>query len=182
MHLSSAQLATFKTNILANTATIPAGQPWSGGFVGVQVKDVPNNPDGNLAVAGWYNLTASPSFTLWRKSVPLAEIAVTLNGAELAGLSTLNHTRLQTVITLVNASGGANPSVTDQRAFWDDIFSGAGGTNTRAALLVLWKRLASNIDKLFATGTGTDAVPAISVFGDGVLADASDVNSALNLP
>ena len=178
MHMTAQQLTAFKASILTNTATIPAGQP----FAGVQVKDVPNNPDGNLAVAGWYNLVAAPAFTLWRKAVPLAEIAVSLNGTELAGLSTLNHTRLQTVITLVNASGGANPSVADQRAFWNDIFSGAGGTNTRAALLVIWKRLASNIEKLFATGTGSDAVPAISAFPDGSQADGRDVNSALNLP
>lgn len=182
MHLSPAQLAALKAHILANTATIPAGHPWSGGFVGTQIKDVPNNPDGNLAVAGWYSLATSPAFVLWRKTVPLSEIAVKLNGTELAGLSSLNHTRLQTVITLVNAAGGSNPSVPDQRAFWDDIFSGAGGATTRASLLALWKRVANNAEKLFATGTGSDASPATSAFADGVPLDALDVNSALNLP
>lgn len=34
MELTPAQLATLKADILANTTTIPAGQPWSGAFVG----------------------------------------------------------------------------------------------------------------------------------------------------
>lgn len=62
MNLTPAQLATLKAAILANTNAIPAGQP----FAGVQVKDVPNNSDGNLAVAGWYNQTAAPQFVVWR--------------------------------------------------------------------------------------------------------------------
>lgn len=66
MSLSPAQLAVLKTDILANTATIPAGYPWTGGFAGVQVKDVPNNGDGNFAVAGWYSQVASPAYVVWR--------------------------------------------------------------------------------------------------------------------
>lgn len=66
------------------------------------------------------------------------------------------------------------------RAFFDDVFSGAGGTNTRAALLVLWKRLATRIEKLFATGTGSDAVPATLVFEGEV--SVQDIIEARNLP
>lgn len=180
MHLTAQQLATFKTNILANTATIPAGQPWSGGFVGTQIKNVPNNSDGNTAVAGWYNLTASPAFTLWKKLVSLESVGRALASTEVAGLTAVNLSRLQVMAQY--APAGFDPSRSDTRAAFDDVFSGAGGTLTRPALLALWKRLATNFEKLFATGTGTDAAPAISAFPDNTLVDAQDVNSALNLP
>jgi hypothetical protein len=58
---------------------------------------------------------------------------------------------------------GVNPSLPDCRQFFDDIFSGAGGTNTRANLLALWKRLATRAEKLYATGTGSDPSPAVMV-------------------
>lgn len=184
MALTASQLATLKADIAANTSTIPAGQPWTGSFAGQQVNAVTDSGDGNVAIAGWYNLTATPSFTLWRKAVPLAEIANSLNGSELAGLTTANHTRLQTVITLLSFAGGANPSDADQRAFWDDIFSGAGGSITRVALLAIWKKLASNIQRLLATGTGSDASPATTQngLGDSFAINGMDVEAARNLP
>ena len=168
MPLTSAQLAALRADILADPAL--SGQP--------------NNSDGNLAVANAYNLAAAPAWTVWRKAVPLAEIAGALNGTELAGLTTGNHTRLQTVVTLINAAGGANPSDADQRAFWDDIFSGAGGANTRAALLPLWKKLATRAQKLFSTGTGSDATPATTAANvpDAFLLSADEVQAARNLP
>lgn len=176
MPLTTPQLQALKADISANTTAIT--------FAGVstQIKDIPNSSDGNDAIKGWYN-QAHATWTIWRKAVGLSEIAKNLNGTELAGLSSLNHTRLQTVITLTNASGGANPSLTDQRQFWDDIFSGAGGTNTRAALLILWKELASNAEKLFSAGTGSNGSPAItdSNIGEGFQLSAADVNTARNL-
>lgn len=182
MPLTNGQLATLKTNIAANTATIPAGQPWTGGFAGVQVNAVPNTTDGNVAIAGWYNLQASPNFTAWKKLVTVTEIGDNINGAELAGLTTANHTRLQTVSIL--SAGGVNPSLADRRAFFDDIFSGAGGATTRANLLVLWKRLASNLQKLFSTGTGSDASPATTAANitDATTLTNDEVQAARNLP
>ena len=35
-------------------------------------------------------------------------------------------------------------------AFFDDVFSVAAGASTRAALLALWKRPATRLEKLFA--------------------------------
>lgn len=178
--LTAAQLTTLKNDINANTSAIPAGQPWTGAFAGVQVKDVPNNADGNTAVAGWYNQTAAPNFTVWRKSVSILEVGDKLNGTELAGLSSLNHTRLQTVVIL--SQNGVNPSLTDRRQFFDDIFSGAGGATTRANLLALWKQLASYAKKLFATGTGNDASPATTAanIGETFILSLGDVEQARN--
>ena len=91
----------------------------------------------------------------WTKIVDRAPAGV-------AGLSTLNATRLQTIAQYSPA--GINPSTADRRAFFDDVYSGAGGVLTRAKLLILWKRFALRGEKLFATGTGTDLLPATLVF------------------
>lgn len=122
----------------------------------------PNNSDGAFAIAAAYNLPASPTFTVWKTNVSIREVGDNMVGTELAGLSSLNHTRLLTVVTL--STGGINPSLADRRAFFDDIFSGAGGAQTRAKLLILWKRPATRAEKLFATGTGSDASPATMTF------------------
>jgi len=142
--MSTAQRATLKTHILA-TPDLTAAY---------------TNGDLTL-LASLLNSSASPSFTLWKSNVTIREVGDNINGSELAGLSTLNTTRLQTVVML--SQFGVNPSLADRRAFFDDIFSGAGGTTTRAQLLVLWKRLSTRLEKVFATGTGSDAVPAILV-------------------
>ncbi len=146
MALTSAQYQILKADILADPAL--ASQP--------------NTPDGALAIANAYNLLAFPSFTVWKTNVPITTVGDHINGAELAGLSTLNTTRLQAVIML--SEGGVNPSLADRRAFFDDIFSGAGGVITRAQLLALWKRLAKRVEKLFAVGTGSDLSPATMTF------------------
>ncbi len=72
--MTEAQLTTLKNDIAANTNTIPAGQPWTGAFAGVQVKDVPNTGDGNFAVAGWYNQVSTPNYWVWKKTVSRAEV------------------------------------------------------------------------------------------------------------
>ncbi len=149
MSLTPAQMTTFKADIVA--ATDPAC---------VALELDPTNSDKAFAVATLYNALASPNWTVWRKLVQLSEIARNINGGELAGLTSLNHTRLQTIIELISAAGGLDASLVDQRLFFDDIFSGAGGSITRAQLLALWKKLATRAEKLFSTGTGSDAIPA----------------------
>ena len=64
MALTAAQLSTLKAHIAANTATIN----------GVQIKDIPYGNDNNIAIAAWYNLTASPDFWGNYSAVPLSTI------------------------------------------------------------------------------------------------------------
>lgn len=161
--LSDAQLATLKAAILADS----------------NLNSQPNTPDGNFEVARLLNLPASPNFIVWKTKVQIDDIGDAINSAELAGLSTLNSTRLQTLVQL--SGRGVNPSLANRRAFFDDIFSGSGGTQTRAALLILWKRLATYGEKILkAGGTGTDASPATLGF-EGTLS-YSAVGQARNLP
>lgn len=151
MALTNAQLQTLKADIITN---------------GLQ------NNTAN-AIAEFYN--AASTFTVWKTNVSINEVGKKLNGTELAGLTTGNQTRLQTIAQYL--AGGINPSLSDNRAFFDDVFSGAGGTNTRAALLILWKRIANKIERLFATGTGSDAVPGLLVY-EGSLSE-NDATNAL---
>lgn len=158
MALTSAQLAILKADILATPAL--AAQPM--------------NSDGAFAIAAYYNSLTSPTFVVWKTSVAITAVGQTFNATELANLSSLNTTRLQNLAAWL--AEGVNPSVTGVRQFFDDIFSGAGGTSTRAALLALWKRPATRVEKLFATGTGSDASPATLVYEGALSAD--DVQQA----
>jgi hypothetical protein len=77
---------------------------------------------GNLGgLADALNVAAAPSFTVWKTNVSINEVGDNLVGTELAGLTTGNQTRLQT-IALYSALG-LNPSLADRRAFFDDVFS-----------------------------------------------------------
>ncbi len=161
MALTSAQKATLKAAILAD------------GTLSV----FPNTSDGNFDLAfKLSNELASPAFTVWRTNVTVTQVGDNINATELAGLTTLNATRLQT-IAMFSASG-INASKADRRQFFDDVFSGAGGTITRPLLLALWKRFANRIEKILATGTGTDASPATMGF-EGTISP-QDVTDARN--
>jgi len=162
MPLTPAQLATLKADILADS-TLNAN---------------PNTPDGNQAIADAYNALAAPTWTVWKTNVSINEVGKKFNGAELAGLTTGNQTRLQTVAAYL--AGGVNPSLLDNRQFFDDIFSGAGGVTTRANLLALWKRSSLRAEKLYSTGTGSVAAPATMTFEGTV--SYIEVTNARNLP
>lgn len=172
--LTAAQLATLRTDINANTTAIPAGLADCVNYVGVQAKNVPNNQDGNLCLARFYNTDSNPAFIVWKTSVPLTTVGNAFNATELAGLTSLNTQRLQNLAAWLET--GVNPSLAPVRQFFDDIFSGAGGANTRAALLALWKRTATRAERLYATGTGSDATPGSLVF-EGTLS-GPDVDAA----
>lgn len=161
MALTTAQKATLKAAILADPT----------------LSVFPNSIDGNIDLATKLsNTIPSPAFIVWKSNVPLTNVGETFNAAELAGLTSLNTQRLQNLAAwLIN---GVNPSKATVRQFFDDIFSGAGGVNTRAALLALWKRSANLIEKILATGTGSDASPATMTFEGPI--SSSDVESARN--
>lgn len=147
MSLTPAQILVLKADILANTDPV---------FITYRPVD-----DLGQALA-WYNTLVSPTFTVWKLMVSLTLIGDNMVSTELATRSSLDSTRLQTIAQY--SPNGINPSMLDRRAFFDDIFSGAGGVLTRAKLLALWKRPATRVEKLFATGVGTDVSPASLAF------------------
>ena len=135
---------------------------------------LPHNSDGAYAVAQAYNELASPAFTVWKTSVHKNEVGKAFVASALAAITAGNNDKLNNFAAWNET---VNPSRLDQRAFFDDIFSVTAGASTRAALLALWKRSATRAEKLFATGTGSDASPATMTF-EGSLS-YSEVQAAL---
>lgn len=126
----------------------------------------------DYAIAAWLNAPATPAWTVWKTSVSIRETGEAFNSSEVSGLTTANTSRLQVMVQY--ADGSFNPSRADTRAGFESVFSGAGGANTRTALNVLWKRLATRAEKLLSSGTGSDASPATLTFqGDVSVAEAS---------
>ena len=105
MALTPSQLPALKAAILAETDAT---------FVSYRTNGQTNQ------MAAFYNTAFSPTFTVWKTSVTINSIGDKINGTELAGLSSLNTTRLQAVVMLSPA--GVNPSLADRRQFFDDIF------------------------------------------------------------
>lgn len=155
MPLSTAQLTALKADLLANTATIPAGQPWTGAFAGVQVKDVPNNGDGNAAVAGWYSLAASPSYFVWRSSVSRAQVyhSVSLDGTAWDWNAYKTQSQGEQGAWVQMFMGDAAPfSNLNFRGGVFNVFSGsAPQTAQRGHIFAVGRRLANRVEKLFAT-------------------------------
>ena len=135
----------------------------------------PKNSDGAYAIAEALKQDASPAFIVWKTDVPKNEVGKAFVASALAAITAGNNDKLNNFAAWNET---VNPSRADQRAFFDDVFSVAAGATTRAALLALWKRNANRAEKLFATGTGSDALPGTLVF-EGSLS-YQDVEMAFN--
>lgn len=142
--LSDAQKTTIRTFACADTATarpmVLAGDTES--------------------LRAWLNATGT--FVVWRTNVTNDELGDAMNGTEVTGLSSLNMQRLQ--VLAAYSGGSQNMSRADRRAAFDGVFSGAGGTITRASMAVIWKRNAARAEQALATGTGSTAVPGTMTF------------------
>lgn len=186
MTLTLAQLQALKADIAANTNTIPAGQPWTGAFAGVAVKDVPNSGDGNFAVAGWYSQAAVPDFWVWRSSVTKSELvnSTSTDGTTFnwtgAGFITRSQGERDAWRELFNGSDVVNPSLSQVRQAFADIFSGATAPApaNRTHLLTIARRKALRVEKMFATGTGSTGSPAVMSF-EGTIS-GQDIETARN--
>jgi hypothetical protein len=153
MPLSPAQLTALKNDMAANTNTVLING------VPTAINVVPHGAQNAQTIADWYNLPHA-TWTVWKSLVPLGEIGMAMDGSEAAGLTTANNTRLQ--VRAAFLVSGENPSIAGTRSFYADVFS-TGGI-TAAALLSLWKKLATNSQKLFSTGTGSNASPATMTY------------------
>jgi hypothetical protein len=118
---------------------------------------IPHNSDGAFAVAAAYNAEASPAFYVWRSNVTAQEWrAAIIGGGGAVQLDALTGSKREALLWAVGES--LNPSVAAVRAALDDF---CGSQNTlKAAIVAAEKRKAKRIEKLFATGTGSEAVPA----------------------
>lgn len=124
----------------------------------------PNNADGHVAIAQAVNLPATPNFTVWKTDISRNDVGKAFVASTLSAITAGNNDKLNNFAAWNET---VNPSRADQRQFFEDVFSVSAGAPTRAALQVLWRRLATRAEQLYATGTGSDASPAtLTVEGD----------------
>lgn len=136
----------------------------------------PMNSDGAFAIALALNQTASPAFIVWRTDVPTSDCKKAMVWTEFIGRSAGERDAWQFMLS----NGIVNAADANVRQGVQDIFSGAQGATSRANLVAISKRSATRAEKILATGTGSDAVPATMGF-EGNLS-YQDVEQARNLP
>lgn len=124
----------------------------------------PHTGDGAWEIAARLNAAATPDFIVWRTSVPQDEIMQ--NGFDWTRVNNLSVGSARCWEWLfANQQNAINPSKANVRAGIDEVWKGtAQDLAVRAAVYVHCKRRASVAEKLFATGTGTDASPALLTY------------------
>lgn len=142
MALSLEQLATLKAAILADPvlAAYPVGS------------------DGSYEIALALNTLADPAFVVWRTNVSVDEIM--RNGMDWARVDnlTVGKARIWDWMTRLGTFNAAKANI---RAGIDAAWVGmAADLAVRATIYTHCKRSATKAEKIFATGTGSDAAPA----------------------
>lgn len=167
MQLTTAQLQAIKADIAA-----------SGDLNGF-----PNNSDGNFAIAALYNQTASPVYWVWRRVVTQAEVM--LNGFDWTRVDNLSVGKAR-IWDWMFFTGQFDPSKANIRAGVIAVWVGTqADLNVRAAVWLHCQREATRIERLLASGAGTQA--AIDGTGPGTMGSEGpityqDVEAARNLP
>lgn len=158
--LTTQQAATLKAALLAD----PALAQWI-----VEYRDD--------LIRDYYNAPSSPAFTVWRTSVSQDEIMQ--NGFDWTRVDNLSVGKARVWEWLFdNGSTSINPSKTNVRAGIDQTWVGtAADLAVRAAVYVHCKRTASRVERIFASGTGSDAVPGLMGFEGEI--STSDVSAML---
>ena len=150
MALSPAQSAALKAAILAD----PVLAPLTSG---------PGTDFNSVMLA--MNAAATPAFVVWRTSVTRAEYQDDDNfdWTVVDNLSTGSKFRIWE--WMFGTTGAINPSKAKIRAGIAATWVGnAALVAVQNAVLARSKRSATRVEKLFATGTGSDATPAVMVF------------------
>ena len=120
----------------------------------------PQNTDGAYDIAIKLNLTAVPDYIVWRTSVSQDEIM--LNGFDWTRVDNLSVGAARVWQWMFDNGGKAfNPSKVNIRAGVDQVWKGtAPDLAVRAVVYTHCKRSASVFEKIFASGSGTDASPS----------------------
>ena len=143
MSLSPAQLATLKAAILADPV----------------LNAYPQNSDGAYNMAIFLDQPATPDFIVWKTSVDPDEVMK--NGMDWTRVDNLSVGKAR-IWDWMSRLGTFNPSKTNIRAGIDAAWVGtAADLAVRAMVYTHCKRLATKVEKLFASGTGSDAAPAV---------------------
>ncbi len=141
--LTPEQQATLQADVLADNA----------------LNQLPHTADSAYAIAVAYGI-AVVDFIVWKTAVTRDEIMQ--NGFDWTRLDNLTVGKARIWEQMfTNQSFATNPSKLNVRAGIEEVWKGtAQDLAVRAAVYVHCRRPANRLEKLFATGTGTDASPA----------------------
>lgn len=177
--MTPAQNAAIKADIAANA----------------DMNTIPLGSDGSFAIASLYNATAVPDFFVWRTNVPTAEVFDQVQWAKLTPADAPDGTlawqcrslacqgkqfNLQTILTGRDKIDASKANI--RSGFHDALTgvpSGASGATQAAgwvALQTALSRKATRLEKLLATGNGTQPSPATMGFEGAV--SYSDIDTA----
>lgn len=203
MALTLAQKLTLRTHIQANTTVLAFG---GGNATIADTFNAASLGSGDaFLIAEWYMLQASPDFFVWRTSVPLNEITDAIDWAKLTPAQAIPTTPQLDVLVwtakamlcqgkqfnlqnLLLGRASIDASRANIRSAFQDSLTGVpsknDGTNQAAgwaAVEAIMKRLAKNIEKVFATGgNGDSATPATLGFEGVVTGD--EISDIKGLP
>ncbi len=141
--LTSAQLTTLKADIEGNANQTVIDALATGA---------------NNALAVWYSGQASPDYWIFEGLVPIDEVSKAIELDDIADMTTGDNEKLKTFYTI--RQGGVFASKLSDRDGFDDIFSTVAGDDSQQALIALWKRVANELEKVYATGAGVNADPS----------------------
>ena len=161
MPLTTAQAATLRTAILADQALAA--------WVQERRDDL---------IAGYYNEPASPAFVVWRTLVTQDEIMQ--NGFDWVRVDNLSVGKARIWEWLFdNQQAAINPSKANVRAGIAEAWKGtAADLAVQAAVLARCRRACNRVERLFATGTGSEATPGLMGWEGTV--DTNLISSLLN--
>lgn len=163
--LTSAQLLTLKTDILADS----------------NFNSQPHNSDGGNVIAAAYNLDAAPAYVIWRSSVSRNELQQldTFDWTQVDNL-TVGKFRIWDTMFMRGENNvmAFDPSKANVRAGISACWIGnAALVAVATAVLTACKRNATRAEKLFATGSGTTLSPSVTAITDQI--SSSDVIQAM---
>lgn len=161
MHFTPEQAAIFKAALLAQTD--PQVVAW-------------RTARNDYAIAQWYNEATTPTFLAYRNDVRSEEIGNAWVGTDIDGMSALNMQRLQLLLAS-SPAGIFNMTRADRRSGFENPFGTNVSNASRVAMRLVFRRPVSRVERLFVSGTGTEAAPGLMAF-IGPL-DQSDVTDAL---
>lgn len=154
-HLTNAQLLTLMAAILNETNPT---------FVGYR------NANDKPSIAAWFNDPTTPAWVVWRTSVSRRSIMANpaFDWTRVDNLS-VGKARIWDQMFSI---GDIDASQANIRAGIDATWVGtAADLAVRAAVYVQCKRPATKFEKLYTTGTGTDASPATLVIEGNLTSD-----------
>lgn len=149
LNLTSPQVATLKAALLAETDPT---------FVLYRTRGQ------NTLMAAWLNGPAAPTFIVFKRRVTTTEVGAAVSYIAVEAMTDADRGKITTFYSM-NPSV-FDPSRADVRTYWANTFAGAlggQGQASRDALDALWRRQATELEVVFATGTGSTLSPGTLV-------------------